>query len=209
MNNSSSIFKQLSNVGQIKLNCPEIEVYMKKKYRNVIKTKKAIKEAFADLANEKKDIYKITVTELIERADIAKSTFYLHYDDIFGVIEEFENELLSELNSIIANTNSNIVSFENSFNLVLKFIKEHEEIYTKMINSSLPVYFIDKLKNVLVELVFNKISLPTLSKDPNIRNAQIRFFANGSIDLVIDYFKGNLNISLEELKRIVFNFVIR
>ena len=182
---------------------------MKKEYRNVIKTKKAIKEAFADLANEKKDIYKITVTELIERADIAKSTFYLHYDDIFGVIEEFENELLSELNSIIANTNSNITSFENSFDLVLKFIKEHEEIYTKMINSSLPVYFIDKLKNVLVELVFNKISLPTLSKDPNIRNAQIRFFANGSIDLVIDYFKGNLNISLEELKRIVFNFVIR
>ena len=209
MNNSSSIFKQLSNVGQIKLNCPEIEVYMKKEYRNVIKTKKAIKEAFADLANEKKDIYKITVTELIERADIAKSTFYLHYDDIFGVIEEFENELLSELNSIIANTNSNITSFENSFDLVLKFIKEHEEIYTKMINSSLPVYFIDKLKNVLVELVFNKISLPTLSKDPNIRNAQIRFFANGSIDLVIDYFKGNLNISLEELKKIVFNFVIR
>lgn len=182
---------------------------MKKEYRNVIKTKKAIKEAFADLVNEKKNIYKITVTELIERADIAKSTFYLHYDDIFGVIEEFENELLSELNSIIANTNSNTISFENSFDLVLKFIKEHEEIYTKMIKSSLPVYFIDKLKNVLVELIFNKISLPTLSKDPNIRNAQLRFFANGAIDLVVDYFKGNLNISLEELKRIVFNFVIR
>ena len=180
---------------------------MKKEYRNVIKTKKAIKEAFVDLVNEKKDIYKITVTELIDKADIAKSTFYLHYDDIFGVIEEFENELLDALKFIIANTDSNISSFENSFDLVLKFIKEHEVIYAKIINSSLPVYFIDKLKNVLVELVFNKISLPTLSKDPNVRNAQIRFFANGSVDLVVDYFKGNLNISLEQLKLVVFNFI--
>lgn len=182
---------------------------MKKEYRNVIKTKKAIRETFADLANEKKDIYKISVTELIERANIAKSTFYLHYNDIFGVIEEFENELLNELSLIISNTSSNMNSFENSFNLVLKFIKEHEETYTKLINSSLPIYFIDKLKNVLVEQVFDKISLSNLSKKSNIRNAQVRFFANGAIDLVVDYFKGNLNVSLEDLKTIILNFVMK
>ena len=100
-------------------------------------------------------------------------------------------------------------SFENSFNLVLKFIKEHEETYTKLINSSLPIYFIDKLKNVLVEQVFDKISLSNLSKKSNIRNAQVRFFANGAIDLVVDYFKGNLNVSLEDLKTIILNFVMK
>lgn len=180
---------------------------MKKEYRNVIKTKKAIKEAFADLVHEKSDIQKITVTELIKRADIAKSTFYLHYEDIYGVAQEFENELLDALSFIIYNTSSDLSSFENSFNLALEFIKKNEKIYSKIINSSAPMFFIEKLKYVLVQQVFNKISLPALSSDDNIKNAQLRFFANGTVDLVIDYFKGSLDITLEELKDIVIQFI--
>lgn len=180
---------------------------MKKEYRNVVKTKKAIKEAFADLVNEKKDIHKITVIELINRADIAKSTFYLHYSDIYDVAQEFENELLETLSYIISNTNSNIDSFEKSLNLALEFIKENEKIYRKILNSSASFYFIEKLKCILVQQVFNKIDLPFLSKNLNIRNAQIRFFANGSIDLVVDYFKNNINISLEECKDLILNFI--
>ncbi|MGM9969916.1 MAG: TetR/AcrR family transcriptional regulator [Anaeroplasma sp.] len=179
---------------------------MKKEYRNVIKTKKAIREAFADLVSEKKDLYKITVTELIQRANIAKSTFYLHYSDIFSVAEEFENDLIETLKSIIANTDQNINSFEKSLNLVLIYLKDNEEVYSKVINSSASMYFIDKLKKVLTQELFNKISAPSLSKNPNIRNAQIKFFANGSIDLALDYYKGYLNISLDEIKNIILNF---
>ena len=51
-------------------------------YRNSLKNKKAIQKAFADLLLEKNDINKITVKEIVERADISKSTFYAHYQDI-------------------------------------------------------------------------------------------------------------------------------
>ena len=44
--------------------------------RNVRKSKKAIQKAFAELLSEKNDINKITVKEIVERADISKSTFY-------------------------------------------------------------------------------------------------------------------------------------
>ena len=43
----------------------------------------------------------ITVGELAERADIAKSTFYNHYDDIYAVAEEFENELIAKLSAVL------------------------------------------------------------------------------------------------------------
>ena len=59
--------------------------------RNVRKSKKAIQKAFAELLSEKNDINKITVKELVERADISKSTFYSHYQDIYSVKEEFED----------------------------------------------------------------------------------------------------------------------
>jgi len=180
---------------------------MKKEYRNVIKTKKAIKEAFAYLVNEKKDIHKITVTELITKADIAKSTFYLHYEDIYNVAEEFEYELLTELKKIILNTQSTNSSIDKSLDLALQIIKENEAIYSKILNSSAPLYFIEKLKNILVQLVFEQISLPNLSHNANIKKTQIKFFAYGTVDLVVEYFKGNSDISLDEIKKIIVDFI--
>ena len=48
---------------------------MKKEYRCVTRTKKMIRVAFVELLGEKKSIEGVTVGELAERADIAKSTF--------------------------------------------------------------------------------------------------------------------------------------
>lgn len=61
-------------------------------------------------------------------------------------------------------------------------------------------YFIEKFKNVLVHEVYNKKKIPGLSNVPNIREAQIRLFVNGMVDLVVDYYKGNISISLEDGK---------
>ena len=74
---------------------------MKKEYRNSTRTKKMIRTAFVDLIGEKKLISAITVAELSERADIAKSTFYNHYDDVYSVAEEMLDELISGLDAII------------------------------------------------------------------------------------------------------------
>ncbi len=49
---------------------------MKKEYRCTLRTKKMIRAAFVELLGEKKNMETITVGELAERADIAKSTFY-------------------------------------------------------------------------------------------------------------------------------------
>ena len=45
-----------------------------------VKTRNLIRDTFAELLYEKKNINKITVTELVQRADINRSTFYSHYD---------------------------------------------------------------------------------------------------------------------------------
>lgn len=73
-----------------------------KQYRNAERTKKWIRRAFIELISEKKTIDKITVNELAERADITKTTFCYHYDDIYAVAEEFENELISKLKNIFS-----------------------------------------------------------------------------------------------------------
>ena len=46
--------------------------------RRTQRTKRAIYTAFAELLSEK-ELHKITVQELVDRADIGRATFYTHY----------------------------------------------------------------------------------------------------------------------------------
>ena len=46
------------------------------------KTKKLIRSTFAQLIKENDGLDKVTVSELVRRADINRGTFYNHYDSI-------------------------------------------------------------------------------------------------------------------------------
>ena len=58
------------------------------------KTKRLIKNVFAEMLSEKRELSKISVSELCARAEISRGAFYSHYDDIYGVAEDYENELI-------------------------------------------------------------------------------------------------------------------
>ncbi|MBD5541773.1 MAG: TetR/AcrR family transcriptional regulator [Lachnospiraceae bacterium] len=68
--------------------------------RRIRRTRAAIQSAFLKLIFEK-DINKITIKELCERADINKSTFYLHYQDIYDLEAQFKEELSEKVCHII------------------------------------------------------------------------------------------------------------
>lgn len=75
-----------------------------------IKTEKAIRKALHELAQEK-DINKITVKELSERAEINKTTFYSHYETLPILIQTLENEIIEY---IISNLDRVTLLFEDS-----------------------------------------------------------------------------------------------
>ncbi|UKI49656.1 MAG: TetR/AcrR family transcriptional regulator [Clostridium sp.] len=94
-------------------------------YRNSIRSKKLIREAFAKILEEKKDINKISVKEIVERADISKSTFYCHYQDIYAVIEEFEDEIFlhfleNTMDEFSKRNNNEFMPYINKVLLTLK-----------------------------------------------------------------------------------------
>ena len=67
--------------------------------RSSIKTRVLIKSTFAEMLSEKKEINKISVTELVKRADINRGTFYSHYDDVYSVAEDYENDAMDVVNA--------------------------------------------------------------------------------------------------------------
>jgi AcrR family transcriptional regulator len=64
--------------------------------RRVRKTRKQLRDGLARLL-EKKSIRDIRVKELVEEVDINRSTFYLHYSDIYDMLEKIEEELFLEI----------------------------------------------------------------------------------------------------------------
>ena len=64
--------------------------------RSTRRTRSAIREALSEMLAVK-PLGKITVQELIDRANICRTTFYAHYEDIYDLLSEVENDILSEI----------------------------------------------------------------------------------------------------------------
>lgn len=72
-----------------------------KKDRRIRKTESQLRAGLAKLMR-KKSIREITVKELVEEVDINRSTFYLHYTDIYNMMSEIEEDLMNDLKQVIS-----------------------------------------------------------------------------------------------------------
>lgn len=171
-----------------------------KENRSVIKSKKAIRNAFKELLIERHDITKITVKDIAEKADISKSTFYAHYLDIYDLAEEFENEIIRLLELIFNDLKkSNDLNYQSYVKQLINLLKENEDLYKDVVCSQFPMKFVDKLKDMCIDAIDSDVKAKLLDKNPNVRKTKINFITNGTIYLFIDYFKGKLTQTLDEI----------
>lgn len=125
------------------------------------KTRNIIKKTFAEMLSEKKELAKISVSELVRRADINRGTFYSHYDDIYAVAEDYENELISLFFSnaeLIASTNT-----DKFIDLMFEYIKRNDKIYRMLCKSNDFVMIMQKF----MRLAANKI-IEIINASPEI-----------------------------------------
>lgn len=64
-----------------------------KQDRRIRRTKGLMRDALIELMTEK-PFSEITAKDITEKADLNRSTFYLHYDNVFGLLDEMENEVV-------------------------------------------------------------------------------------------------------------------
>ena len=63
-------------------------------------TRKLLQKALVDLMREK-PLKDITVKALCQQAEVNRSTFYLHYYDIYDLMEELEGQIGAELTAVL------------------------------------------------------------------------------------------------------------
>ena len=94
--------------------------------RRTIKTKKAICRAFAELLVEK-ELHKITVREIIEKADISRVTFYNHYLDVYDLHDKFEESIMLEMASLVLELES--LPYSEVFSKIIGFVDENRAAF--------------------------------------------------------------------------------
>lgn len=61
--------------------------------KRIIKTKRSLKSALIEML-AKKDFEHISITELCRKAEISRITFYSHYNDKYGLLDDIFNDML-------------------------------------------------------------------------------------------------------------------
>ena len=68
-------------------------------------------------------------------------------------------------------------------------------------------FFIEKLKAIISKKIFEESAELPFSKNKAKKYAQIRFLTNACVDTMVDYFKGNIDLSLDEVGNVILEFL--
>ena len=151
----------------------------------VKRTKKLIRKGLAELAKEK-SINKITVKELTDLIEINRGTFYLHYKDIFDLVESIENSLYDEFNEIIKTVNPKTI-LETPIDILEKFcvfINENADAFVMLVGENGDANFVYRIGTVMNDAVFELFSSIYPEMDSERYSFTYEYCKYGSIGLI-------------------------
>lgn len=173
-------------------------------YKNYERTKIKIKDTFIALVLEKQNIDLITTKEIIEKAHIAKSTFYYHYDDVDGFLKEFYQLIIENFNKLVSGYyqkegNNRFVYIRQ----IAESLKKYDTFFRILLKSEKSNSFISMFKNNLVDIFDKDANLKLHQITTDKRKAEIYMVANGISYLFVDYYREGLNVTLDEIAELV------
>lgn len=119
--------------------------------RRVRRTRALLLQGLIQLMKEK-DIKDISVKELSDLVDINRGTFYLHYNDIYDMVNKIEEELFIEFNQILNKdlTSSNQLTPPKETLLdIFSLLERHRELAQVMIGPHGDLAFVNHLKTLV------------------------------------------------------------
>lgn len=159
-----------------------------KKYRNYEKTETAIKNSLILLCNEKRSIEKVTVKKLCETANISKSTFYLHYKDIFDIFESVGKKFLLTFEKIFDELlQTKPTDFLIYINQIFDFLNKSSEIIKIGLTLDEPLnYYVYGIKKQLERGIQQSFYMFNRKMKKEQLLAEARIVSAGVIDYTLD-----------------------
>lgn len=172
----------------------------KAEYRSAVRSRRLITAALADLLQEK-PLDKITVTDVVRRADINRGTFYAHYTDIPDVLHSMVEQYFSQFQEALSGEPHRLDEIPGIVvRQIQHLLEEDQDFVNKVVDSSASSLLQEQLCDVLLDyLLAQEEVFSTVSHEEYV--FKLRFCAGGLSRLYRDWLSGRLPFSLDELTR--------
>lgn len=181
---------------------------MKAEYRSSIRSKTMIKEAMLELMVEK-PFDKITITDIVKKADINRGTFYAHYDNTAEVLKSISASVMDEIAAVFkAKNNSDALWNPRGYlKQISDFFLTNPTYFARLVAT-------DKISEVLNDARHNAIKkiLNDLGMDlPDSSKAQLSIILDYSISgictLYTDILLEKIPVTLENSAEYIANLL--
>lgn len=163
-------------------------------------TKAAIAESIKELM-KKKNLAKITVSDIVQNCGLNRQTFYYHFRDKYDLVKWiYYHEVVVTLSNISANTDWSAVLLD-----VLNIMKAEKTFYTGALNADrqniFHNYLFNATKEILLKIIdelFDDVEKGhKMGVDDRIFIAE--FYTYGLVGMVIQWAKNGMKFPPEEI----------
>lgn len=170
-----------------------------KNNRRTIVTKKLLKTALMELMQEKQFSH-ITIKELCERADLNRTTFYLHYTNLEVLLSEIEEAAAQETLEYIHNiqdSNDEVAQIT----IFLNHIKNNSSFFRTLLCNNPNGVFRDTFLNNLMNSTRETM---TTYKTPSQTYYGQTFIMAGSLDVITKWMEDDFEMPVDALANLLF-----
>lgn len=171
--------------------------------RRVLKTKRAIRNAFAELLSEK-DINSITIKDISDAADINRKTFYNYYKGVYQIIDEIEDEIVGLFEEAL-----NDIDFKKCiqnpsiiFEKLTAIINRDMDFYGHLLKMDTNANLISKI-SVSLKAEFKKNFSSQIEMEHKKLDIMADFVICGMIAVYQSWFNSDRSQSIEEVSQTV------
>ena len=141
-------------------------------------TKLLLKKSLIELMKQK-SIYKISIKEICELADLNRSTFYKYYNTEFDLLKDIENEYLTTIDDYISQ-----ISHHLTIRKLLEYVIDNIEVFRLFLDDIPGINFYERLIELCLKIMtYDQMVVVKAEKD-NINDYVFRFIIFGALSVV-------------------------
>jgi AcrR family transcriptional regulator len=168
--------------------------------RRVRKTKLLLRNGVAELLKSK-PIQDIRVREITELVDISRGTFYLHYKDVYDMIEKIENEMIEEFNQLILSRELDSEN-EHTYSVltdIFQYLADNSTISSVLLSNNGNITFLNKLKHVIQVNCLSDWINKFITQSSNFNEYYYSFVISGYLGIFETWLKNDMRETPEEM----------
>ncbi len=178
--------------------------------RRVRKTRRQLRECLITLLKEKK-VQDITVRELTDMADLNRGTFYLHYKDVFDLLEKTEAELQEDFNQLVCKHDAVDLKQRPSviFNEIYSLVYDNADLIEILQGENGDLNFVNRQKQLIRENCLKDWMEVFRSGNAAAFDAFFSFIVSGCIGLVQYWLQTGLKETPEQMAKLTEHIITK